>query len=146
MRGRAALLALFVAIPAAATFVQAQVPGAPLVATTVTVEIQNPNGPPIGVMVPGRPYALQVNVNYQYGQGALQPTGPTQIDLTLVGAPPWMQAHLNKSTLFLAINQTGTVSGSTATNITAIDSNLTLEAPAFLPAEGGADQSDENGE
>lgn len=104
---------------------------APLVATSLTLDVQEPNGPPLGIMVPGRPYALEVKVNYQYDPGALQPAGPTRIDLELVEAPSWMQAKLNPVTVYVAVNTSTAISGSTATNVTYIEANLTLDAPAY---------------
>ncbi|HVL86971.1 MAG TPA: hypothetical protein VM681_03035 [Candidatus Thermoplasmatota archaeon] len=129
MRVAALLLLLApLALPALGATAGAQ---AQFVPTTVRVDIQEPNGPPLGIMIPGRPYALEVRIHYQYGQGALQPQGPTRVDLEILEAPEWMHAHLQDLTVHIPINTTSAVGGSTATGVTYVDANVTLEAPSY---------------
>lgn len=145
-RGRAfvtlALAAL--AVPLAASPAVAQlpplpepVPGAPVGGSdvSVTMELQDPGLP----LIPTRPYSLTLTVRYNYGPGGLAPPAQRQDgvvcgEVTVPAPPPWATVKVLPPELcFIVTTGAQVVGGTTVSNTTIVEINVTEDAPALEP-------------
>ena len=130
-------LPLLLAVPAVA-----QVPPLPggspgTTSVSVTMQLQDP----AAALVPTRPYSLTLTVNYQYGSGAVLPPDQTAQDgsgvvcgeVAVPEPPPWANVTVLPPTVCFRLNPTFVASGTTVTNRTIVEINVTEGAPALEP-------------
>lgn len=113
-------------------------PGAGTSQAILTLHIRDPGS----VLVPNRPYSVVVDLDYQYGPGGMAPpsvqgneTGAGQVcaEVSVPESPPWANVTVVSPIVCFTINPTFAVGGTTVSNSTIVEVNVSEAAPALVP-------------